>query len=557
MTLETAFSVRHKHFVTLHHEELGEVGSGTLSFGKGKWAHVDFQLSSLPALTDGATYPRLVAQTPSGDVFTLFGFTYRVFYAHIDLVAEGEVNAAFPRIFVRYSEASEWFLGRQHLEGEVGETLTWANKPEPIDVHIRTDTEHFSLKTSVVGRYTHTGEDHSISEHVLFTFERLDGLFGYRDVAVFCRHLSNFLSVLIAQSVNIVSVGLGDGAGFHYACFPHFKRKARKGNDGSWTRWLIQRQQIDGRWQSILERYYSSEFREVDWGRLAGMQRYEGFWEFRTFGYISMLDGLVQKKARHRQAGRVPPSDRRMRKFKRALARLPEPLTAEQQHHLSDLAVEVFSENEERSFAWCYRHACADSDEAVLSVINISEADFSIIKNVRNAIAHGGEYNLSTYPIERLSILVSKITLLLTYWAYDDFGLTADDFLRCLHNTHNRLVPGADIDRASLDRILGAASFFQVSEQSFNEIEANHTRRMDACFVRDDEGDIRFSEKHARMIRDWRASRSYGVVDNADIFGVEAAHVSYHNTAYVECGKRQLTIYAMYLIDETGGRPRG
>jgi len=556
MTLETVFSVRHKHFVTVYHEEFGEVGQGTLLFGKGEWAHLNFRLSSPSKLEDGETYPRLVAKAASGEVFTLFGCAFHVFYAAIDFIVEGEMSAEFPRICVRYSEASEWFLGRQRLDGEVGETLTWVNKPEPIAVNVRTDTEHFALSTSVVGNHTHSGEDHSISEHVIFTFERLGGLFGVDDVPRHCRQLSNFLSVLIAQPVNIISVGLADDAtGFHYAYFPHFKMKSKKGGDGTWLRWLIQRDRLDGRWESVLERYYRSEFREVAWARLAGMQRYKGFWEFRTFGYVSMLDGFVQKKSYDQKVGISPPSEKRMKKFRNKLAQLPGSLTEEQRADIVGLARESFSKKEEKSFAWCYNYACSTSDEAVVSVINISDNDFSIIKTARDAIAHGGDYNLSIYPIELLFKLVSKITLLLTYWAYVDFGLTAKDFLRCLYETHNRLVQGSEIDKASLDRFLDTAPFYRASEQRFDEIASSKGDRIHVCLVRDESGEVRLSEKYAKRVEDWKTSRKTGFIGHAELLGVEASQVTYSGTAYVEDGKRTHRLTSVYLIDETKSVP--
>ena len=204
MKLENAFAAAHEHDVEVYHDEMGEVGRGKLTFGDGEWAHLNFgHPSSSGKLVEGVTYPRLIARTVSGDVFTLFGFEFHGFYAFVDFMVEGDVGDAFRSIRVRYSDVSEWFLARQYLKGEVGEGIAWENKPAPIDVDIRTGGEHFSLSTSVVSSFSHVGEDQVIHEHVVFAFEKGDSLFDVGNVREKCRELSNFrVTVLIAQPID-------------------------------------------------------------------------------------------------------------------------------------------------------------------------------------------------------------------------------------------------------------------------------------------------------------------------------------------------------------------
>src|ERR1700744_2848902 len=96
----------------------------------------------------------------------------------------------------------------QYIQGDLAENLTWANKPEAIQVKVKTPDEHFSLVTEVRRTSEHSGETLVINEHVLFEFERLDGFFSVADVRAKCLELSNFISILIARPFSIISVGV-------------------------------------------------------------------------------------------------------------------------------------------------------------------------------------------------------------------------------------------------------------------------------------------------------------------------------------------------------------
>jgi hypothetical protein len=130
-------------------------------------------------------------------------------------------------------------------------------------------------------------------------------------------------------------------------------------------------------------------------------------------------------------------------------------------------------------------------------------------------------------------------------------GLSADDFLRSLSQTHNSAVLGADIDRVRLDRILGLSDFFSVSEQRFDEIASIKGVRVQACFTRDQNGELEYSEKYTSMLKDWMASRTSGAMEPKEIFGIESSKVKCSGTAYLECGDKRLDLVHAYVIDDT------
>ena len=57
------------------------------------------------------------------------------------------------------------------------------------------------------------------------------------------------------------------------------------------------------------------------WVRLAGMQRYEGFWDFRLLGYVGLLDRCVAQRTQARPGGSSSPPHK-VKKLAAALCRL-------------------------------------------------------------------------------------------------------------------------------------------------------------------------------------------------------------------------------------------
>ena len=555
MNREIDFYKLYEYSVEVHHDELGSVGRAKLTFGNGKWPNLKFEggfdgAFGSPKLVDGQKYERIKVVSDTGEIFTLFDFEYRLFSSHADFLAEGDIEAKFKKIYVRYADISEWFMRGQYIQGYLTETLTWVNKPEAIQVEVKTTNEHFSLVTEVRSTSEKTGENLVINEHVIFEFEKLNGLFGVADVRAKCLELSNFISILIACPFSIVSVGVGGEKGeFGYGYFPSFKKVERGSREFSWVDCLMQKRMLDGRWQAAFENYYKSEHREVVLARLAGMQRYDSFWEYKALGYISLLDKVVKKKSHGVRAEVVLPSQDKLDAFNRAVEGVAEKFTDSQKAEMVNIINKVFSWKD-RTFAKNFKNAVASADARVIKVINISDDDFSFIKGVRDDIAHGHKIDLGGSGHDRVSQVVNKVTLLLTYWAFLEFGLTSDDFIACLKGSHNPLAHNPGLNRVYLERITGMSDFYEVSEERFKQIEAIKGSQIQACFTRDSNGEIEYSEKYTQMFKDWMRQGKSGVMRPFDMFGIEDSKVKCSGTAYLESGEKKMRLHHVYVIDD-------
>lgn len=151
----------------------------------------------------------------------------------------------------------------------------------------------------------------------------------------------------------------------------------------------------------------------------------------------------------------------------------------------------------------------------------------------------------------KVSGIVGKIKLLLTYWAFLDFGLTTADFLQCLKTTQSELRFIARLDDVHLARVTGTATFFQVTAENLNELKQTKGIRVLGCFIREEDGSFRFSRKYARMYKDWQhaPSRTARVQSAKAIFGIDDAAARLLPHAYFENEGDLLEVHHMWMVN--------
>ncbi len=536
--------------VTVFDDELGEIGAAKLSFGPERWPHLSFGFLSPPTkLPKGKLLRPLKAKTPDGDWFSLFDCKRFDFEIGIGFVVAGNAPGEFKQIDIRYSEISEWFLPWRQLNGTVGETISWT-PANHINATISVKRTRFALKTSTEASITKSGEDHIIHQHVIFSFEDLTGHFRVEDIRSKVLELSNLLSILIAYPLSVVSVRAGSADGsWHDIFFSTFKHVDRdKSNDFS-LHCFIRHVDLADRWEVILNRYFNSSFRPVSWTRLAGMQRYEGFWEYRALGYVTLLDKYVDQRIKGAKKVVRPVGPEAMDKLVEAMKTVSPPLSDHQRETVLSAVNRVFSHARELEFAEKYQKVISESNPDLIKIVNILDEDFDLIKTVRNKIAHGKALDLPEAKLERIGTVVSKIVLLMTYWAFLDFGLTDDDFLRCLQNTFNSLKFAAEPDRVHLDRVTRPDLFLQVSKAEFQKISQLTAARADVCFVKHPSGMIRYSKKYSTLYRKWSfGCKKQGITKHSEIFGDEHGNFAHLSPAYIVHDEAVLSFATAWLI---------
>ncbi|AOK19899.1 hypothetical protein WT26_29150 [Burkholderia cepacia] len=555
MTTNNRDSNRKEFNVELHHDQFGRLGSGTLYFGGNRWACVNLSISdSAPELRTGdAKFDLVKAVTDEGTTFSLCDCKANGIALYADYVIDGDLSETeFDSISIRYSDVSEWFLRWRTVDGSVGETLTWKRIPKGIDVTVKTDTEHFDLRSEYRASRRQQGEDLVLHEHVEFVLSAKNGRFSVADVKEKAHELSCLLSILLAYPATLVSVVASRGSGhYHRIYFPTFERPERDEDDRNFSfRCFIQQSALDGRWQSIFDHYYQSKYRKVCWVRLAGMQRYEGFWEYKALGYVSLLDSYLNIRfdGEKRPEPQLP-AQRKVNRFRQSLINQLPAMTDEQRDKIIEIASRSFA-SDEFSLGDKYRLAVAATDPDVTRIINLSSPDFTFIKKIRDRVAHGDDHGLKQeqYPI--VIRTESKIALLLTYWAFLDFGLTAQDFIDCLQNTHSRLRLAAMPDSIHLARVTGSAEFFPVTMEKLQLLRGIKGLRLHGCCLEDKNGELTFSDELTERYANWMhdLTKTSGIQDPEKIFGVDKDRARFVSQGYFECGDERLAVHHIWII---------
>lgn len=550
MSFEIDFSGKYSFNVQVNHDELGDLGEATLRFGADHWPHLRFDDWQVYArLGDEKKYARLRATSRDGETFSLFDCSVVGFYVSIEYVVAGDVSDEFKAISIRFDDINEWFMPFRGIEEKLNREAENSDRLKQINVAVEVDTQSFNLTTETVLRINHKGEDHIVHEHVIFNFERVDGRFFVKDIKERSHELFTLLSILTAIPLYFLNVLVTcENDDSYYAFFSSFKKPERNPSSRSWVDYFARKPLIDGRWQLVFENYYRSAYRRVSWVRLAGMQRYDGFWEYRALGYVSLLDKYVGQRSAGQKRKPSKGQELKDTKVHTALKRVLPALSDAQEGAVFSVIAEIFMKNGELSFGERYRYVLGTMNENIRAIINFTNDDFTKIKEIRDAVAHGEAPDLIEADYGRVGIIVSKIALLLTYWAFIDFGLNDEDFLSCFQ-TNSQLHARAGIDRIRLARVTKSAGFYQVSEEQLDKISKIKNIKMHPCFVQHSDGSIEYSEDHVTALQAWYLKRQSGEIPIAQLFGQSKDKIKCWDQAYIEAGPKRLELIQAYFIE--------
>lgn len=549
------FAEEHTRTVELRHDELGNLGDGKLTFGGGQQVCAELSMhNSLPH--SEAEYPLGVvrATDDKGKHYTLCGCVAYDFTIYADYLISGEVSELqFDRVDIRYSDISEWFLQWRRINGTIGEQLTWERLPQDIDASFQHGQRRFNLKTEYVSSLNKKGEDHILHEHIDFCLQPEDGCLSLDEVDEKARELACLLSILVSSPISLLDLHVRTSSKrFHRLYFPTFAPTKRTSSDARFLRdCFLQKHFLDGQWETILQNFFGSPHRKIRWTRVAGMQRYDGFWEYKAFGYVSLLDSYVSHQTARSKGPLTAPSAKKMRALETELKRPS--LGLEQTTTDSVIAIvrKVFASRSEQNFSQKYESEITSSDADIVRIINISDDDFQFIKRIRDSIAHGSDIGATDRDYTRISVIVSRIELLLTYWAFADFGLSKETFLKALNNPFSRLRQSSKIDAKHLAWVTKTAEFFQVSPEAFREISSRKGTGVHTCFIEEPNQEIRLSEHFMGMFNKWQKARHSGISTFEEIFGVKNDAVRHVSHMYVECGDESLELHGSYIFDKS------
>jgi hypothetical protein len=194
----------------------------------------------------------------------------------------------------------------------------------------------------------------------------------------------------------------------------------------------------------------------------------------------------------------------------------------------------------------------SDTDKDIVAIIDLEHKDFELIKNVRDAVAHGSPPGVTDRDFPRIEIIIGKISLLLTDWAHLDLGISKEQFLGGM-KTHNIVYLRAMVDRVALARATRSAPFYKVSPDEFERLTGRKELRFDACFIEGSDGEISFSEDYAESWKTWR--RNPNCTGSTDVWlasiGLKPGAAKFPMTIYLESGSKTREFSCVCIIDKS------
>ncbi|MBI6676681.1 HEPN domain-containing protein [Pseudomonas syringae] len=285
------------------------------------------------------------------------------------------------------------------------------------------------------------------------------------------------------------------------------------------------------------------------WVRLAGMQRYTGFWEYRVLGYVTLLDSYANAISVRDNLKPIKERKSERDEIGRKIAQLKPTLTPEQLQKIKRILENSLPDKKNApTFKERYEHLISDTDAEITKIIDITQDEFNIIKGARDAIAHNDAANLAEYPYEKIYPITQKITLLLTFRALSEFGMSTEDFIRSLGDTTNELRHIEGLNTINLERRLSPESFFNVSSELFEKISHFVSERIHPIFTLNSTGELQYSEEHVSLYNEWIRDRSRHHKTFADKLGINEQSINMISQMHIEFDGRIEILIGAHII---------
>jgi len=537
----------------LSHPDVGDVGEGKLTFGYSNSS--TFSLNAFTPkvrLTEPQLAEGLVAEAEDGTKWSLYGckgFGHSLF---IDFVAENGMQATKIQKFeVRYTDVSDWFFSQMRLKSDLGASIEWTSIPAKLVAEVSQSDLSFKCESEYVASLVQQGEDRKLHQHFEFSFTATSKHFTLAEVRDLARRFSQLLSLLLVHPCSIVSVdvtpdGMHSGR-LYYGVANSPPPEAESTDDPdlvAWRTFFTDKRDVDGCWDTLVKKFFHSKHRDVVWARLAGMQNFEGFWEYRILGYVTLLDGFVSKD--FKTGAPIQPTDK-LKELDTALGAVKRKLTKAQTTAVMDAVTKVFIST--GTFASKFDALMKKLDQDVVKVINFTTADFKRIKRLRDQVAHALPISYKSSDLTPMLAIMNRLKLLLTYLFFLEVGLQKDVFLRCLAQPRNQLRMRAEIDEVHLHRLLKPDSFFKVTPKQLEVIRKRSPKLFWPCFVLNKRGQITYSlaysKKLAALFMNGTGGDVYGRL------GFPSGVVRHVGEAYFEDGTHTVSVHSVAIIDRS------
>lgn len=485
-------------------------------------------------------------------MFTLFSCELHVIAVYADYIVAGDTLDAFDLVEIEMTEVSSWFFQFQRIDGELGSSVEWKNRPCRVSADITSPLGDFALAIEPCTQLIKVGGGGEIRDSAILSLESGKFDLSLSNIHSIITGLCALFSILLAQPVSVIRVrARGESGGGLSVYFPHYETIDGIGDPlDDRMRFFFKRHLFDENWQTIAQSFFNSQLRDPSWIRLSSMKRYQDFWEYKVAAYVFILDSYVDFKSKALPKKSVKSATLKIDTFNSHLQKLQSPLSREQSIEIMGFVTDIFG-TKRHDFREKYEYVVSQVDVDAIKVINMTHENFADLKQFRDDVAHGKPLNVDHAVFAHMPQLTEKLSLLLTYFAFLDFGLTSQHFIACLSQTWSRIVLNSVINRAHLDRVNGSAEFITVSAATLELFGQQTKMRAFCCFDMVRGSEPVFSEYHTELYyKQLFAKKPAGASqDPNDVFQLTDKKVRVVGKVYFEYGCDFLQLDNVFLFE--------
>lgn len=303
-----------------------------------------------------------------------------------------------------------------------------------------------------------------------FVINKINSDFSLKEIKDLSQEIRNLFSLVLGGALSIRSIYLSASLNktFHSCLiFPCITYKSNPmGSVGQAIcdfsnifRWQL--------WDTIFNNYFSKKsFREI-WCRIVPSlsDKLIGYWEHNILSVVVTLEmycELISKGHGHKL---------NTVQFNALKEQLTEVLTNfEKTEELSDDdislihdlagAIKQLKNTSHATLQNKYDFLMERISPQIRDIIGFSEADFTIIKKLRNSVAHGTMYKtVDQGEITKELEIKDKLLVLLIYFVFNELGFSDIQIARLFDRTRNEIIMRAGLNEKARDRVTGNAKF--------------------------------------------------------------------------------------------------
>lgn len=309
-------------------------------------------------------------------------------------------------------------------------------------------------------------------------------------------------------------------------------------------------------WHQLFSNVYSNERFSNLWPALIGMYLYTGYWEYNFLGTVSLFDAYVSD--RYKSLDKKRAISKKLKKtIKTTLGSLASDFDIQDKKEFEEIKnnLSFFISGENLTLIDKYNFLMNEINEDIRNSFGMGIENFSILKKLRDKIAHGNRQGLKDIvDFTFLIILKNRLLVFLTYLALKDMGMCDKRYAESAVSCYNNLLIASKPQKKWLDKYLNSYDFYHISSYDYETLGDRYFGGI--VLSGDSDGEfLSYNRALANIIKCIENNRNIKSENRLVEFSKKILSLGYKNYSlnqpykiYVQCGEEFKEIYAPIIL---------